>query len=1019
VPKLINTQSGTLEEVSHDDLQSQLNSGLYELPADAPVGLKTPEGELIDVDPNEAYRLVSEGGYSFPSSEEVQSYSDKATYGDDMRSHAKSFMVGAAKGVPFVGGALARTMADEKEISARERMHPGSMLAGELASLPAMMLLPEGAAVKAAQQALKAASLTGDYAAIMAAEKALEAARIGVKGLPALNPMRAIEKAGVVAERAAEANKILNNAIGKKALGSAVEGALYSAGQLANEYTIGDPYLNGEQAVASIGFGAAIGGLGGALLNSVGPAKKAVASKLFGEAEGAATKEIVNESTYLKLSEELSEQVSKLGLDDALPAKNELEKALKNVPMEIPIHPVQIEALKDEPTRKFYKTVLESNTPEGNYFKAKEAAQKKYLTKTLSNEIESLSEAPAAKDWTAAGDELISAFDRQYKEAKEATKKTFQALDEAASGKLSHPGKILDSVEMAIPGSSDYLNFQGVDGKVTLAPYKTSMPFSRRVYRGIKDLVSVVNEEGITLGGLRNARENLRTMLPLEATATEQAQISSLRKGLMDFMEQEVGTSISNPTLREDFKRYAINEGKRAEMEAIFGGKLDPASIRKTIRPEKVLDKVFKDTITVQTAKEILGEDVFNSALKNYLKLNMEAVTDAAKTGFSSNKFGSFLKKEAPQLTTAFGASPKQQMINDINTIMRILPDSGPVNPSMTAPTFQTLDKIAAIGGLSKLFSPVELTKSGLKAAYDAFITKGSDSALARHTITNIDRGMAYADAAKAAQEKVLKFQVLSGLESAVNKTSRVISKSVRNIISGAKTATPAIAGLVSTKVTKSPEEIREKFEKRTRQIQSLADSPEALSSTIQKATENVFEAAPQTAAGIQQTLVAGTQFLSSKIPRSPVAYPLQHFEPNDAEINKFNRYYDAVQNPLTILKEMEGGVLTKESLEAVHSVYPELYTSIQKEVLDQLSDVKYVPYQRRLMLAAFMQQPMDQSTAPESIVANQMAFMAQKNGQGQTEQSKVKSDLKAIDSIAGRTATDTQRAAQRKIQGQ
>ena len=74
-------------------------------------------------------------------------------------------------------------------------------------------------------------------------------------------------------EAATLTGKIIQGA-GTAALGSAVEGAAYGAGQVIKEEALGDPNLNGERILGEIGFGAAFGGLFGAVLGGASSAVK-------------------------------------------------------------------------------------------------------------------------------------------------------------------------------------------------------------------------------------------------------------------------------------------------------------------------------------------------------------------------------------------------------------------------------------------------------------------------------------------------------------------------------------------------------------------------------------------------------------------------------------------------------------------------------------------------------------------------------------------------------------------------
>src|SRR5206468_727699 len=96
---------------------------------------------------------------------------------------------------------------------------------------------------------------------------------------------------------------------------------------------------------------------------------------------------------------------------------------------------------------------------------------------------------------------------------------------------------------------------------------------------------------------------------------------------------------------------------------------------------------------------------------------------------------------------------------------------------------------------------------------------------------------------------------------------------------------------------------------------------------------------APNTAQALQVTSARGVAFLASKLPQNAGAGPLsQKWTPTRAETSKFNRYYEAVNRPTSILKQAAAGTLTPEAIEAVATVYPELYAKIRGAIVEKLA---------------------------------------------------------------------------------
>lgn len=131
------------------------------------------------------------------------------------------------------------TMSKE-DVKGYQETNPKSSIAGEIG----------GVVASAALDPLSPAALIG------------KAGKATTGGIEALDALKTIDRTTTV-------GKILGATadIGAHAAGSAVEGALYSGiGNSINEYSLGDPSLNGEKVLGNFGYGALIGGaLGGTL----------------------------------------------------------------------------------------------------------------------------------------------------------------------------------------------------------------------------------------------------------------------------------------------------------------------------------------------------------------------------------------------------------------------------------------------------------------------------------------------------------------------------------------------------------------------------------------------------------------------------------------------------------------------------------------------------------------------------------------------------------------------------------
>lgn len=117
---------------------------------------------------------------------------------------------------------------------------------------------------------------------------------------------------------------------------------------------------------------------------------------------------------------------------------------------------------------------------------------------------------------------------------------------------------------------------------------------------------------------------------------------------------------------------------------------------------------------------------------------------------------------------------------------------------------------------------------------------------------------------------------------------------------------------------------------------------------------------APGTAADAAAKLVRMAQYLDSKMPKDPnagmppsVAPP---WEPSKYDMDKFNRYREAVEQPARVLKNMAAGFISAEQVEAIQAVYPALYADLQQKIGERLMmQKKPLSYQQRLAMSAII----------------------------------------------------------------
>lgn len=204
-------------------------------------------------------------------------------------------------------------------------------------------------------------------------------------------------------------------------------------------------------------------------------------------------------------------------------------------------------------------------------------------------------------------------------------------------------------------------------------------------------------------------------------------------------------------------------------------------------------------------------------------------------------------------------------------------------------------------------------------------------------------------------------------------------------------------------------------YETKAGRIQELASNPQLLDDHLTKNTEALYEAAPNVSQAIHQSMINAVNFLDSKIPRrnTPQLPLSQPWEPSRLQKTTFERYYDAVNDPLSVLKDVKTGTLSQESLEAMQAVHPELLESFKKTISENINPekAKDLPYSVKLSLSKILGEPLDNNMLPDAIQKNQIALSLPSMGnQGTQNPNKLArlGGLKEID-FSGRAATETE----------
>lgn len=273
------------------------------------------------------------------------------------------------------------------------------------------------------------------------------------------------------------------------------------------------------------------------------------------------------------------------------------------------------------------------------------------------------------------------------------------------------------------------------------------------------------------------------------------------------------------------------------------------------------------------------------------------------------------------------------------------------------------------------------------------------------------------------------------GLQKAADNVASKVSSSVERFLKGtSRIGRPAsldvlLASPLAKKETdsgkmESPKKRKEAFENITKNLVDLKSDPEKLLEKTVRAGAPLSAAAPATAEALGISLVNAVNFLNSKIPKNPYDAELpggkpKEWVPSSMQMAKFERYLQAVEDPLSVLEELQSNAITKEHIEALKAVYPKLYDYVRTVTYDQLREhPDSVSYSKKIQLSLLLNIPTDSSLLGKNIAALQMAFGPEQSQTPGTAPAVNPSQKGASEiSSAERSASDTQAFLNRRNQ--
>lgn len=915
--KLYNVANHSFEYVEDPNLESALRSGVYRLPAG-----KTLRGYDVD---NNAYqidnRTLLSGLPNFrlelnAEKEERQKLEEAA------ERPLLASVTAAARGASFgLSDALAASLGYGEDLRRLKEANPTASMVGEIGgTLASAIALPVGGLVGGAARA--------GTAAAGVAERAL--ANTVLKGA-AETATSTLAKD--IALRTAQTTFT-------KGTAGFVEGALYGVGQTISEASLGDPKEAAEHLISNVTFS---GLLNGAFMGA-GGAFGAILRKPNGALSKVEATAIRDKVDNLKgaaaeidagIAEELGKTAEDLIGKGAITDTGIIAKIREGISAGADISDLMLGNLTGQEVggfgkiaEKYVNIVSKARSLDEETTKVlREVATDRKMLKTV---LDYMDNAPEAMQQLGRSFENIAQTAESSSQAfaLDVRRQSIDAMPTQFSSNIKLGRKLADQ---ALKETDD-----------TIQRLRSNRDFYN--VSGLKELITPLEQFRERIPTLTDNKEVLGELIDLKR---------GVGKALGPYRERGFQRSIDETNTLNELNDLYASLSKLTENEAAFSAKI--------VGENQQINKAVREFINIQdemqskfySKRRINGQNTYVPDPDKFFRFIR---SDEARNMLKNDIFEEWTKKTADLLRTAQTLGFENELFKDAGSIV-----DGFIKT--TAELRATKAAALAVGALE---SHTGKSLQRMLYGYAAGSVFGG-------VFGAIGTGLGY-----ALDNPVQVLRLLNRAQEGVVKSKSTMAKIIDDFSAMAPkveqqvgdTATTAGASMKPAKGLTVPRAIRlgivQGYEEGDREI----DLETLLSAPIEETVTRVLEmhselntVMPSVQAQIGAQVYNTVEFLQSKMPTDPNAqyqmFPTkQPYVMPDSVRAKFERYVDAINDPMQTLKYMAEGKLTPEHVEALQAVYPSLYTEAQRTVIEVLSQKNDLTFQQKVQLNLLMQAP-------------------------------------------------------------
>lgn len=1023
--------TGMPAQVDYNSLIDSYKQGGVAFRKGDDVPMISPVGDIVNIKSDDL-DLAIDQGFKFDSPDEQTKRYIMKKY-ESTPEQVQAALEGVARGVSigFSDPLLVKLGMSQQAMRMRKETNPELAMGGEAAGIFAPMLLTMGGSTAAQLGARGAVSAISKATPVMLAQRAGQiaegalATRMGVLGAETLG------------------KQVLRSGVPKMA-GSAVEASLYGVGKTFSEDALGEADLTAEHLMSNVTssalLGGAIGGaVGGAELaapylgKAVDKTKKALdktakkaVSGLFGVSEETLENYITRKaSKEFALTPELDDlvidyqnQVGEIvdGFKDAKIDFKDAQSSFKNLKNQT-IRDLKIKGEKASDAERIAKGIFDE--AEESFAKSRDinimntAPVIAQDMAKLRNRVTEFSKT-VADDTLSGVDVKInvnSIIDDLASKAKEYGTENSQGVSSKLKDWLAlNDDKFVDG---KISGIELKKLIQGIDKDTTYS--MNASHFDQLKNNFFKQLRFNLDD------ALKEASPVYRDLM--QGVAAETKLLKNLNK-----YGDEITAAKSLKNFDDIVKtRYDLPMLK--ELEDMMG-----SSYTKDIEAYLNLQD---DIVKMPQYKAFKESKEIARALKS--KEHLFAIEDALK---NTDEYKAFAMNEKRLVEAKLKAAGLEGITDrSIPTLFKQAAESqDPIRSRVALEKIKKLEVVLNNPELSRM-----LKDAGLKSAFEKGFTRGSSNVVTWGVVGEvmgqmlgfmgggipgvIIGKMIDRQGPKVAKILMDKYTTLAAMERMGINTAKIMSDKINKFLNveslgeGVRLRSVAPGVLLPEPDKKKPvsKMTYNDFKKKSKELSKEVADLDSFLNKMSDQVKPLYRDAPNTASQLINKSAVALQFLHDKMPKDPtlmdnMSQDFSVWRPSDSDLASFERYYNAVNDPLTVFDKLESGSVTFEEVEALQVVYPKMFQSLTQYMVEALAELeKPLPYEKRITLATLFGVPLDQTFNSDYLLAVQSLHTnKQQVASSQSQPQVTGRSIKVSPNIVKSRMTDTQKTLTR-----